>query len=254
MRRSRMLAPVRELAAKIHSLPEFQLVPIYTHLNGTQQEQEKWRGVVEKGTTEVVAVVSNKYSLVQMREVFSSVLEEVASQMGVEGDLLYHRGRGLLFLFPLGEEVGICVRNSVDTSSAIAVNFVLREGGIFLHAPAREWRRIHVGDPLTELGGYAKILAEAKDAWVGVVYTLSRLPLTADLLREIRDAVGEVKYLREKVEDFASNGSLAPRSAWDLLLALCKEAAGRRYSTPLHREERLRELSTLLITLFMRAM
>ncbi len=101
-----------ELAERVAGIPEFELLRVFTKRHGNLTEQEKFFGVVEKGKDDAIAIVSDRYSLVQMREIFGRVLTSLASYEGeIAGDVLYWRGRGQLQIFPKDSDVGFGLKN-----------------------------------------------------------------------------------------------------------------------------------------------
>jgi hypothetical protein len=246
-----------ELEKEIEKIPEFELLEIATVREGAHEPQPDFRAVVEKGKNKAIAVVSDKYALVQMREVFGWVLSQI--EQDVEGTLLYYGGRGQLHLFPRESSVGICVLNSVDSSSAIRVFFIGKENGVTVYlskGKVAEYKRLHVGSPLTGVQNFSKILVDASEAWQAVVDRLSSIPLTEKIIGEVKEIV-DTKKLAELVDAFAKNNIdryVGRRSTlWDLLLAVLKRASESKFKSEIHREKRLRELSGMLLAFALQA-
>ena len=245
------------LEKEIEKIPEFELLPVFTERDELFSKQQKFRGVTEKGKDDAIAVVRDKYALVQMRDIFNRVLFSLDED--VRGDVIYYRGRGQLHIFPKDSDIGMCVLNSVDASSAIKVFFVKRENGTTVYLPfaaeiegIREYKRLHVGRPLDEVTNFSKILLDAQTAWGFVVDAIAKVPLTSNLAEEIKKSL-DTKMLVEVVDGFATNNldrhfGRSP-TLWDLLLAIMKTASASKFKSEIHREKRLRELSTLLVAL-----
>ena len=222
-------------------IPLFELRKIF--VDGV--EQEHFRAVVEKGKDQAVAVVSDRYTLVQMRDLFQQVLSLFPD---TEYSVYYHRGRGEMHLFPAGEEVGIAVVNSVDCSTAIRVHFLYRlNGGVVVYAPVEEFHRIHVGDALQATVNAAEMLEKARVAWGTIVAELSRTHVSPELCRDLREALKE-KYLREIVDGFDPwNNRLVTPSVWGMLVELVRAVAGREYKSELNRLNKIRLVSALIL-------
>jgi len=240
-----------ELAREIGKLPDFELLGISTRRGETCTEQPKFRGVVEKGKDEAIAVVSDKYALTQMKGVFSKVLSRF--EQDIEGKIIYYRGYGQMHIFPSGEDVGIAVTNSVDASSAINVYFVRRVKGSgaganekTVYLPVKEYKKLHVGEPLNSVGNFGAILADARAAWEAIVERVSKIPLTDKIIAEAKEAV-DTKTLVEVVEGFERHR--LGKTMWDLLLAVLESAAGSKFKSEIHREKRMRELSCMVLAL-----
>lgn len=247
-----------ELAERVAEIPEFELLRVFTKRHDILTKQEKFFGVVEKDKNDAIAIVSDRYSLVQMREIFGRVLTSLASYEGeIAGDVLYWRGRGQLQIFPKDSDVGMCVLNSVDASSAIKVYFVRKENGTTIYSPRvegigiEEFKRLHVGRPLSEVLNFSEILLDAQNAWGMIVERLSNTPLTDEIMQEVKESL-DTKILVKAVDQFNHNLDryIGNRpTLWNLLLAIMKTASASKFKTPIHREKRLCELSTLLIAL-----
>jgi hypothetical protein len=239
------------LEEEIGRIPEFELLNVSSVRDGVYEPQPDFRAVVEKGRNKAIAVVSDKYALVQMREIFSRVLSSLDQE--VEGNVLYYGGRGQLHLFPKGSNVGICVMNSVDSSSAIKIFFIGRVDGttVYVSRPEiAEYKRLHVGMPLVSVQNFSEILARAQETWQVIVDRLSNIPLTDEIVAEVKEAV-DTKKLSELVDAFAKNNIgkyIGQRpTLWDLLLTVLKAASESKFKSDIHREKRLRQLSGILL-------
>jgi len=248
-------SPRRTLEKEIKRLPEFEFLPVFTERGGLFSQQKKFKAVVEKGRDDVIAVVRDRYALVQMRDIFSRVLSSLEGD--IRGNVIYYRGRGQLHIFPEDSGIGICVLNSVDASTAIKVYFVKRENRATVYLPSakgiggiKEYKRLHVGTPLDEVTNFSQILSDAHATWTFVVSEIAKIPLTNDLAEEIKKSL-DTKTLIDAVDGF-TNGNLDRHigrspTLWDLLLVVMKTASASKFKSEIHREKRMRELSTLLI-------
>jgi hypothetical protein len=227
---------------KINKIPVFEVKKLYVE----GEAQRDFVAIVEERKRQAISVVSTKYSLVQSRDLFRQILQAFGDN--VEYEVYYRRGRAEIHIFPAGEDVGISVVNSVDTSTAVRIHFILRTNGTVVYAPVEEFHRLHVGNAFQATVNASEILVKARETWEAIVQKLSATPLTPDFLKEVREAVEE-KYLQETVDSFANNHHLAPPTAWSLVLALIKQVAGRNYRSEVNRLARLKEISYLLLGL-----
>jgi len=245
-----------ELAEEVKKIPEFECVNVFTAKEDLFTHQSKFKAIVEKDHDEAISVVSDRYALVQTRDVFSLVLSYLKED--ILGEIFYDRGRALLHVFLKDSDIGICVMNSVDRSSAINVFFIKKVNGTTVYLPPAYtgkisgYKRLHVGVPLNEVTNFSEILLDAPQAWGIIVEQLSKTPLTTDIVQEIKEVL-DTKTLVELVDQFGNSnlGRFTGNrpSLWDLLLVVLKAASASKFKTPVHREKRLRELSTLLIAL-----
>jgi hypothetical protein len=246
-----------ELLKAIENIPLFECLDVATIKDEKVERQPDFKAIVEAGKTEAVAIVSRRYALVQMKEIFGQVLSQMSDD--TEGELFYYGGHGQLHLFPKDSRVGICVCNSVDASGAIKIFFVARANGSTLYLSREkiaEYKRLHIGSPLESARNFSEMLTDAQEAWHSIVNKLSNVPLTEDIIAEVKKAV-DTKKLAELVDKFRENNidRYVGRSLtlWDLLLAVLKAASESRFKSEIHRQERLRKLSALLLAFALRA-
>lgn len=246
-------SPHAGLLKEIEKIPEFELLDVSTKRNEIHTGQPKFRGVVEKGKDDAIAIVSDKYALVQMKEIFGRVLSLI--QEDIDGEVLYYRGRGQLHVSPKGLDVGLAVVNSVNATSAIKVYFIKKANGTNVYLPKvvypdiKEYKRLHIGSPLNEVVNFNKMLLDVQETWGVIVDKLSKIPLTEDLTKEIKESL-DTKTLVEVVDQFGNNLDKytgGKRTLWDLLLVVLKTAAGSKFKSKIHQEKRLRQLSSLLL-------
>lgn len=244
---------LNSFAEVLSKIPRFELRDVYIedpHLGWGLTKQEKFQAVVEDGKSEAIAVVTTRYTLVQMRDLFADVLSQVLAEGPARAEVFYHWGRGQLRVFPEGSDVGIAVENSVDASRAIVVYFIKEVNGanrttLYLR---RTFWRAHVGEPLSHTVNFSKILAEAREAWRVIMEQLTKKPLTREIIEAVKENV-EGEKLIEFVDEYANNHHLGNPSVWDFLSALLKFASAGHFKSAIHREQKLRRLSTLLLSL-----
>ena len=241
-----------ELVENIKKIPEFELKKVFTAAgpgdDGAFIGQPKFKAAVEKDRDGAVAVVSDKYALLQIREIFDEALRALEGE--VSGKVCYYGGRGQLHVFPEGSTTGICIENSVDRSSAVRISFIGEVNGATVYLPGvSKYRRLHVGKPVYEIVNFEKILAGAQETWGTIAGRLSQVPVTEEHAEGIKEGVG-TKRLERVVDEFTGNGidrhlGRSP-TLWDLLLVVLKAASASRFKSEIHRQRRLKELSNIL--------
>ena len=233
-----------DLLREVERIPLYERKPVY--IDGVRQEN--WDGILERGGTQALAVVSRRYALVQTREAFRRVLE--ACPEDVEGWVAYYGGRAMLTVFPAGARAGAVVTNSVDRSAALQMRFVWREGPFQVYLPpsVAGVRRIHVGRAQEVFADLSQTLARASSTWAEIVRGLSQREAGEEDLKAVARAAGKkcAKELEQWYRSVAEQRQRRP-SVWDLILAAMSIVAGRRYKSRVHREERLRRLSVTLL-------
>jgi hypothetical protein len=126
------LANIENVERFVSTLPYYELKDIY--IDGTKSEN--YKAVVYKGTSKPVAIVTNKYKLVQHKTVFDIVLERVKEKVGLEnvkGWVEHTNTKAYLFLTFRNVEIqndsnyncGLLVTNSVNTELSIWTNLFL---------------------------------------------------------------------------------------------------------------------------------
>jgi hypothetical protein len=150
------LANLENVERFISTLPYYELKDIY--IDGVKLEN--YKAVVYKGTTKAVAVVTNKYKLVQHKTVFDIVLERVKETIGsenVKGWVEHTQTKAYLFLTFKDIEIqndsnyncGLLVTNSVNTQLSIWTNLFLYRlicsNGLIERSNILEVQNKHIG-------------------------------------------------------------------------------------------------------------
>jgi hypothetical protein len=126
------LANLDNVERFLSTLPYYELKDIY--IDGVKSEN--YKAVVYKGTSKAVAVVSNRYKLVQHKTVFDIVLEKIKENLAkenVKGWVEHTKTKAYLFLTFKDIEIqndsnyncGLLVTNSVNTQLSIWTNLFL---------------------------------------------------------------------------------------------------------------------------------
>ena len=114
----------------IDQAPEYELKPVF--VNG--ENQKKYRAVVNRLTGKVVAIVSNRFQLIQHKTVFNTFLEALEnkySESEITGFFRWTDNRAYLFTYFKNAEfnsndtyrLGLVVTNGVDGTLAIWAKF-----------------------------------------------------------------------------------------------------------------------------------
>jgi hypothetical protein len=240
-----------ELLSKIGEIPEFELTSVYVR----KKRQNSFRAVVEKKGAEAIAVVSNKYNLVQIRELFRNVVECCGES--VSGVVLYYKGKGELMVFPDGSNVGLLAQNSVDLSSAVKIGFVAKtEGGEILSIPygvAEPFVRIHTAkDIQVQIEHYLDLLEQVRRAWEQVVASLGGLKLTKEDIGQLKKNMRVGKRLSKIIDEHLPDpdqGTLAPVRFWEFVQIVMKAIAEhrRRYKSELNFSRKIRKIGNTIL-------
>jgi hypothetical protein len=243
-----------ELLSQIEGIPEFELVDVFVR-DGVFKKQEHFRGVVEKGDSDAVAMVSDKYNLVQIRELFRNAVDCCGEN--VEGNVLYYKGKGDLIIFPEGNSVGLIVQNSVDLSSAVRISFCTRvRNGDVLRIPAEiaaPFVRIHTArDIRVQIDHYLKLLEQVKPAWEQIVASLAKLELTREDIEKLKKDIRAGKRLGEIIDEYLpdpSQETFAPVKFWDFVQIVLRAISRcrRRYRSEFHLSRKIRKVGDVIL-------
>jgi hypothetical protein len=120
------LVSIDNLLRFLNTLPYFEEKDLY--VEGTRVRD--FKGIAYKGTNKIVAIVSNKYNLVQHSQVFEFAINTIVSQYGensVCGWVEHYKTKAYLFLTfkevnvenDSKYKVGLLITNSVDSTLSI---------------------------------------------------------------------------------------------------------------------------------------
>ena len=235
-----------ELLSEISRIPDFELVDVFVR-EGVLEKQPHLRAVVERGRSEAIAVVSDRYNLLQIRELFESAVSCCPGE--VDGSAVYYRGKGDLALFPEGSAVGLLIQNSVDRSSAVKVSFCAKVNGEAVPIPAEAaapFVRVHTAKDLqVEVSRYLSLLGQVREAWEQIALSLVRLELSQEDIEALKRDIGAGKRLSKLIDAYLSGRK--PLMFWDFVLAVLMAVRKCRYKTKFHLSRKIRRVGETII-------
>jgi hypothetical protein len=238
------------LLSFIEKIPTFELVDVFVR-EGALVKQPHFRAVVEQGRNDAIAVVSDKYNLVQIRDLFKSVVECCRDE--VDGEVSYYRGKGDLIIFPEGNSVGLLVQNSVDLSSAVRISFCAKmENRVFLVPSeiASPFVRIHTAkDVQVQIDHYLALLSQVRQAWEQIVQSLAALELGREDIEALKKDIGAGKRLSEIIDEYIDpeQETFVPVKFWDFVQVVLRAVEKRRYKTKFHLARKIRKIGDAII-------
>lgn len=247
-----------ELLEKIESIPLFETIDVYTKRDENPHvEQDHFQAIVERGKNDAIAVVSHRYNLVQIRDVFEealkTVLESAESQEleEVEGSVSYYRGRGELEVFPKSEEeeVGLLLRNSVDGSYALHVDFCTKlEDDTIVIPEVNSFRRFHTAKNAdVEVEEYLSLLSEVGNIWDQIAENLGKVEITPDNVETLKEDLHLGKSFEDTLENYMENGGFAPMRFWEFIQLALRHVQRNRYKSDIHYREKVRRVSDTIL-------
>ena len=222
-----------DLKNDIRNIKEFELKPVAVEKDGEFHIDDNNLAVVVKETTPIIAIVSRKYKLIQFSQVFLPVLDGVEGEYN--GEIHTYKGKAWLYVFPENEQIGLVLKNSVDKSTAVEVNFAVLINGYTVAIPSRirGFRKAHTGQALQITHDFLHGLKDIKQFWADIVKRYTDYNVDDAVLEEIFKQLKLTKKVRARIEN-RNTGNL-----WDLFMAVLKEISIKRFKSDIHRDKRI---------------
>ena len=234
----------KEFEAALKRIPQFVVRDLAVKNDKNEWNyNERMKAVTEEHDTEVIAAVTKRYKLVQFEEVYKPAAEKFDK---FTFGLTYYFGKGYLHLLPKGEDIGICVKNSVDGSTTIQVNFevyVDYSGTTYRIAiPSGKFKKVHSVQALPDTVEYLKVITTVKQLWKAIVDTLQKNDAKIDdvelISKRLRFGERRTKELQNYLEQTTLDKNKAP-TIWELMTKALSIVAGKEYKSEWHKDERL---------------
>jgi len=239
-----------ELIKKVETLPEFELKTIAVKTEKEYHDNEFFKAIIEKGNPKsVISVVSDKYQLIQFKEVFLPAIEKIKNIKSAL--VLSHKGKAYLEIYPDGKEfeidnkqrVGLALKNSVDKAWAIKINFTIASKEFpTVSLPIKTVkgvRRIHIGETsITE--DFLKVIEEVKEAWKKIVDEFQTYNLEAKDLEEFAKKTKIGNRIKNKIKKLYK--TKVP-TLWEVFIKVIEEISKRKYKSEISKKEKLERIS-----------
>lgn len=253
----------QELILEIENLPEYELKDIYVE---NEEEFEKagnrFKAVTEKEKTEAVSVVTKIYKLTQFKDVFLPILENINE---LEGEITFYRGKGILLVFPKGEEfrlengnrIGLAIFNSVTKEFAILIDFVVLYNNTRVYLPKKlnAFRSKHLGKVKDLISDYEYILARVKEGWRVINEKFNR-EINQDDYNNILEKLNLGKRTEKKLNEIYEFNELENKDGtkveltnyklWDLFLDIIKIVSKKKYKNEVNKVRKLKTISNTI--------
>lgn len=226
----------QELMEKINQIKDFELKEVAIKENDDWISDPKWKAVTVTGEQEIIATTSNRYRLVQFREVFIPILEKIPE--GITGDIAIYKGKAWMYIFPESQDehkVGIGLRNSVDKSTAVEARFSVLVNGFYITIPKqiKAFRKVHTGKAIQITQDFLLGLGDIRNFWNDVVKRYGEFTVDADTIDEVLKELKMTKKMKERVK----NRNLT--NLWELFMATLKEISIKKYRSEIHRNRKI---------------
>jgi len=244
----------QEVIDAIEAIPEFEMIDIFIDRDGEKILNEKFKAVTEKGSSDILSVVTNKYQLAQFKESFLPTVEKIE---GLDGRVIYHRGNALAEIYPKGENfvveggqrIGLMIRNSVTTESALLVNFTIASKNWHVIVPrnVKGFRKVHIGNQkIAE--NFMRMVDEVKPAWKQIATEFTTYRPTEDELKEL--VCGRMKFSEKRLdgikEKMYSDGNRP--NLWEIYLEMVRKISEEgNFSSGINEEKQIEKICSAMI-------
>ncbi len=245
----------KNLENKIGKIPLFELVSVAVDRDDDWIEQEKDFAVVEKNKTDALHYVSDKYNLVQIRDTFQKAIDSIDGD--IRGEAYYHKGRAELEVYPKHKDIGIVVRNSVDGSYALQIDFSAKVESKTVTIPSETikhiadletYKRIHSYQKAAiEADNYFDLLGDIQDAWSEIVEEMGSERLDGEEMKELAEELSLGKDFTNKVENTVKSDDFEPMDFWSFMIFAFKNIHREKYKSEMHYREKVRNVADTII-------
>jgi len=234
---------MEEVLRQIEGLPEFEIRPI-RHWDGSEWlEEKKFRGIAEKGPDRLVSIVTKRYRLIQLKDSFKLAISQLRD---IEGEVAYYVGRASLYLYPKGEHCGIRIENSVDRTSALRVDYIVRLQGYSLTIPkklVKAFARRHTGRTPIVYEDFLSVITSVKQVWETIASKLRNKIVSNEEAKNLLKAIKAGKKLRERAKEVFNE----PVNFLTAITKLIELISLAKYKTDWHKRHKLDRVSSLLL-------
>lgn len=230
-----------QLVDTINNIKEFELKRIALIRDGTWVEDLNWKAVTLKDEYDIFATVTNKYRLVQFKNVFMPVIEKMADT--TSGYISTYKGKASLYLFPEDNsekfKTGVCLKNSVDKSTAIEARFsILLEGGYTVAIPKeiKPFRKTHTGKALEITQDFMSGLGDIKSFWKDLINRYTEFAIDEEITKNILDELHMTKRMRERISSYKIT------NLYELFMAVLRSISEKRFKSEIHKQKKIEKL------------
>lgn len=255
----------QELMEKIEKLPTFEKRDVQVKFNEEWSEQ-KHKAICTIDGKEAYAYVTKNYELVQFREVFTPILNDIGSEM--DGFIADYNGSAIMKIFPYIDELksgndkfGLMAINSVDKSSSIIIKFVVERNGRQFIIPTKiaGLRKQHSQGAKNLIKDYLSMVGKVKSVWDNIVtefpkYKIVKVnnsdPQSIELsmvLKKLKLGKKTSKKLEENLEQLTIDGK--NYTLWDMFIDILEMFNNKKYKSEVLREKKIDNICQLIFEL-----
>jgi hypothetical protein len=230
----------QELIERINQIKDFELKEVaIKREDGDWIPDPKWNAVCVKGESDIISTVSNRYQLVQFRDVFNPIIHKLPEN--ITGQIATYRGKAWLYIFPDSPDqhkVGITLRNSVDKSTAVEARFSVLVNGFYITIPKqiKAFRKVHTGKALQITQDFLQGLGDIRNFWNDVVRRYNEFAVDSDTTDEILKELKMTKKMKDRVKSYVIT------NLWELFMAVLKELSLKSYKSDIHKNKKIERI------------
>lgn len=253
----------QNLILEIENLPEYELKSIYVENEEEfKKAGDRFKAVTEIDKTEAVSIVTNIYKLTQFKEVFLPIVKGINE---LEGEIKFYKGKGILVVFPEGDEfkldngnkIGLAIFNSVTKEFAILIDFVVLYNNTEVYLPRKvgAFRSKHLGKVKDLIKDYGYILTKVKESWKVISDKFSR-EIDQDDYNNILEKLNLGKRTEKKLNEIYDFNEIKNEEGvtvgttnyklWDLFLDIINKVSKRKYKNELNKVKKLKTISNTI--------
>lgn len=249
-----------ELIKKIESLPIYEFKEVFTKKDFTYDafdledeeenliNQERFRAIVEKDGTEALSIVTNRYRLIQFKEILLPIIEGLGD---LEGETKIYRGEGYTLIFPEKEEfnvkdgkLGLVIFNSVTKKYAVLIDFVVHYGNYYIILPknVKAFKNRHIGNIKEIISNYENILIDVKEEWKTISNKFNKVINQEEynfILKELK--LG--KRIEKRINEIYDNKEI---HLWDFLIEVIKNIQEKNYKNEVNKMRKIKFISEII--------
>lgn len=249
MRKIKLISK-EDLISKVKDLPIFEFKDIFVEKEDDLKEyvnQERFKAIVEKGDTDVISIVSNRYKLIQFQQILLPILENLDD---LEGETKIYNGEGYTLIFPKKEEetnekFGLIIFNSVTKKYAVIIDFIVAFEDTFIIIPhkVKRFKNRHIGNIKEIVEDYEKILTAVREEWEVIGGKFNR-EISQEEYNYILGELKLGKHINKKLDDIFVFEKVI--RLWDFLLEVIKNIQEKDYKNEINKMRKIKFISEII--------
>ena len=235
-----------KLLEQVENLPVFELRDIAMEKDEKWKRQEHLKAITEIEDDVITAIVSDKYKLVQFKEVFIPTIEQIGDIS--RGSVLHYKGKAEIVLVPEESKIGLSIRNSVDGNGAVWIRFCAITDNLTVYLPrgikgVEGVKKIHVEGVKKTISDITTTLMRVRETWETIVEKFSAYVLGEEEVTQALKDIKAGKRISKKISAVTASKNI---SLWHLLIEVVKAISKRKYKNEIKKAEKIERICNLI--------